>query len=452
MSYSQDNNVDKTDFCKLGSDLVISYNGSLLECIPSTRSSFIGTVLTRTGELISRSSRCDKWESLSSPSVYLFYDNDTDTTFLVDTCIRKIKEIEPSGRILNCTDQIIYEIKDGEWVPVCDLSSHQQKTIVLVNTVSATDTSATFTFPGDFQEVDPFSEISATNIRRLGNNITVIFPTFGSGSLPSGGATVLIFTVCIDGELVTIIKIFIRQAASPQRTGARGGTYLVSTTGLPIEAAAAAGVATLPGIQTVPVTTLPINAIPAANAPPANPTVLGFVAPGVGGLAPLTGADVAAIVNWQELVDAPGNGFDPATGTITALVTGDYQITAELQYLRVFPLATRNFVPYYVLVRSNSSGVPIEVLERAFVNANLFTAPLPVPGSRPTFDLLEVGQASFDIIVRLNTGDRVRLFYIDPLLGTIPPNSPSPGFPQGTGGYVLDPLGTTFNSELLSTL
>jgi len=459
MSYtSQDNASDKSGFCHLGSDLVISYNGSLLECIPVNRCSLVGTILTRNGQLISRNNRRDNWQNLLTPSVYLFYDNDTNVTFLVDTCKCKIKEIEPCGRILDCTDRIIYEIKCGDWVPICDLSNRQQRTIVLCNSVGATATTALFEFPGSNPVVDCFSEVLASNVTFLGNSATVTFPLTGPGSLAAGGCTTLIFTVCIDHETVTIVKIFIRQTgAALQRFSAQAGTFGT-------RAAVGVLIPTLPTIVTPG---------PAPTALPAFP--------------PITEAAVAPINLWAiERYDRPADSFNPATGIFTAPVAGDYEIDAVLTYnatlLRTLvngadnltPFGPHAFLPRFVLVRNRTATAPGEIIADAPIDAQVepittsvtaivtavppslaitTTETVAVPCGTPVstaaaplatqFNLAEQGQAVISTGITLAAGDTLQILYIDDVNcygGTIPPNL----------GYTLDPLGTSFRAELLA--
>ena len=68
----------------------VTYSGSLMESIPQNAAALIGIVLTRSGELVTRSDCNEKWEIISTPYVYLFLDTDINITFLVDTCLKKI--------------------------------------------------------------------------------------------------------------------------------------------------------------------------------------------------------------------------------------------------------------------------------------------------------------------------------------------------------------------------
>jgi len=484
MSYtSQDHATDKSEFCQLGSELIISYNGSLIECIPSIRSSLVGTILTRTGQLVSRTTRGDNWENVSSPFVYLFYDNDSNATFLVDTCKCKIKEIDPHGRILDCTDRIIYEIQCGKWVPVCDLSNNQQRTIFLANSVPATATTASFEFPGVNPIVDPFSEVLAANVVFLGNTATVTFPATGPGSLPAGGSTVLVFTTCVDCELVTIVKFFTRLAAvtTATRFSAQAGQI---------------GVATAPIATAITATPFPGVADPLGGL--LAPTLL------IG-----SGARAFPVATWFEIYDLPAPGiFDPATGiaTITTGAAGNYLVTAQLSYTSPAPIPNaavtvvgttptaitlRTAVPYFALVRSTGvvgggvivdvapvtaqlvSAATLPVLDATAATATLFLAtlgiPLPagadpatfaaavaalIPAGATFYDVNEIGEAVFTIGLTLNANDRLQIVFVDPLAVTATAGPALPTLPAvpvvaTAPGYRLIPLGTTFNATRL---
>lgn len=75
-------------------ELQILYSGSLMESIPKNAGSFVGTILTRYGELVTRFESHQKWETINTPPVYLFLDIDINMTFLVDTNLKKIKIYE----------------------------------------------------------------------------------------------------------------------------------------------------------------------------------------------------------------------------------------------------------------------------------------------------------------------------------------------------------------------
>ena len=492
MSYSSsDNASDQSGFCKLGSDLVISFNGSLLECIPQCRSSCVGTVLTRKGELVSRTSRRANWEPLSTPSVYLFYDNDTNATFSVDTCRCKIREIQPCGRILDCTDRVIYEIKCGNWVPICDLSNRQHRTIVLVNTVPATATSASFEFPGINPVVDSFSEIFTDQVVFLGNTATVTFRPSGPGSLPAGGAVALSFTVCYGCEEVTVVKIFIRLPGAGARFSAQGGAIAPITTPLATPLTALV----LPGIAD---------------------SLGGLILPS---LAAGATARAFAIAPWAlEIYDRPAPGiFDPITGiaTVSVAAAGDMLVNSQLSYSSPAPIANvgaaitgtgtgtivtgvtfRTAVPYFALLRNEViiDVAPVTANLQLVSFANLGIPPPPYavtdapsilaalgvilpPGAIAVivanaigtaiinasfagvnfYDLNEIGVATISIGLTTVPGDRLRLVYVDPLAvftgtpgtGVALPTLPAVPVVATAPGYRLIPLGTTFNGTQL---
>lgn len=118
-----------SSFCKLTSELTISYNGLFLEHSKKHRD-LSGYILSRDGVVSNRKSIHSEWSVVTTPEVFLFYDNDSYITYLVNRCDKVIEQIFPHGRILDCTDRVIYEIKDDAWCPVCDLSEKDFKLVI----------------------------------------------------------------------------------------------------------------------------------------------------------------------------------------------------------------------------------------------------------------------------------------------------------------------------------
>jgi hypothetical protein len=456
MNYSESSS-QRSGFCKLGSDLVISYNGTFLDCVPQTRSPHCGTVLTRNGQLFFRTSRQHDWELITTPSVFLFYDNNTNATFKVDICEKRIKEIQPQGRILDCTDRVIYEIKCNEWVPVYDLSNHIHRTIVLCNTVPATATTFTFEYPGCNPVVDCFSEVSAANVEFCDGTATV---NLSLTDLPVGGCITLLFNVCIDHETVTIAKIFVR-AADFVPTAAPRFSVIGGQTGATLGA---------------PVTVAP-------GFPPLSPVL------------PTSGT--VAITGWTEIYDRPAPGsFDPVTGTYTIHVAGDYEFTSELSYdfknrtpsfitnavtptiengvltgLTIDNITPRTRVPYFALLRNNQIVATAPVIaNRRLVTPNDFRFLLPAGVDAPitlgpdvvgteVIDIAEIGNVKIELSLPANVNDVFRLVFVrddlpptirevtglNPAFQPLVDTTPTPFNQTPT----LIPLGTTFHSEFL---
>lgn len=441
--YPRCDDLEKSGFCKLASDLIISFSGRFVDCVPNLRSGITGVILTRKGELLSRTSRCGHWQELQFPSVHLFFDCGTENTFLVDHCKHIIKQVEPCGRILDCTDRIIYEIKDCKWVPICNLADKVSRTIVRCSTISATATSVVLDTIGNFVEVLEFSEIPVDLVSVADGQITVSLP---NGTIAPGGCAVLLYRTCFCGEELIVAHLIIR-----------------SPTPAPIVARFSAQAGTIAATPLL----IPGGALPIVD------PILAFLPPAAS-LAPivvtdpLTGAtNISPVTTWVERYDVP-SGFDPITGIWTVPVTGDYQVNAVLTYDSpvAFPLfATvgvpptavipRTEVPRFVLIRTRAGapfGAPGEIVADAPVTADRlagFDTGIVIGGVTviiDTLDLAEVGQASINIGLRLAAGDTLRIFFVNDtnaLLSTLPvPGIFGPG-------YILDPLGTTFNAHFL---
>lgn len=458
-------NCSKKRLEGLATKLAFSYNGILVDCKPSQQSSIIGTVLTRHGHLISRDSRDSNWENICTPSIYLFYDNETCITYAVNTCERSIHKVKPCGRILDCTDRVIYEIKDDEWCPICNLKNKKQRFIVLCNSVPANATEVTFEFSGSNPKVDPFSEIPADRVTFSDGHATV---TFDETNLPPEGCSVLLFHVKLCCESTTIAKIFIRASAPPvititPRYSAIGGSSAENP------------------IQNFPITI-------ASGFP-----LLDIVLPSPNVAIP--------IINWIELYDRPSPGsFNPSIGTYTIITPGDYDIEAVFSYkfsniepvalptqvsttiendtltrLAIVTAVPRTRVPYFALIRTrgNTNAIvavaPVEANRRNLLPIDFeyllpqdSTAQIeisPQLNNIQAFDIIEVANVSINIGLPLFAGDILRLVFIldsepDTLLQVIGldsefnPVTEITSLPFGQVPNMIG-LGTTFNGELL---
>jgi hypothetical protein len=459
------NNFDKEGFCKLGSELVISYTGTIEECIPEKKSSVVGTILTRFGELVSRDSPCDEWVTILTPSVYLFFDIVTNHVFLVNTCRKKIEEIKYTGRTLNCSDRIIYEVKCNKRTSVCNLANKQYKTIVLCQSVPENATSVCFQFPGSDPVVSCFSQISPCDVVFQCNTAIVRFPLCGPGSIYSNECVVLLFDVCIDGNLYTIAKIFNRESRGSVRFSSQAGK--ISTNTLPNSIGTSLGDCLI------------------------TPT-----------LAPGSTALAYPIVNWEQIYTHP-ELFNSTTGLATILKSADYSINAKLNYCSGNPipnfnaivnfdgvnttavLTLRDQVPYFALVKNGGTivnvapitanlvpatpsalGLPATTIgltenQAAYILTNLgVLAPIgstalatlqaiidafySLPIGSSVYDLTEIGEAIFNINLPLIAGNNLQVVFVDPL-ATFTGNPGSGVALPTTLYYELIPLGTTFN-------
>ena len=95
----------------------ISYNGRLVKSVPKHK---VGTILTRDGKVLSRSSLDERWAVIQTPISFFFYDNKTYSSYCVNTEEKYLEKKNPTGRIIDCTDQKLYEIQKEEWCPIYD--------------------------------------------------------------------------------------------------------------------------------------------------------------------------------------------------------------------------------------------------------------------------------------------------------------------------------------------
>lgn len=390
--------------------LSIAYNGILCDEIPHRKSRHHGAVLTRGGQVYYRKS-CDRcWECIQTPAVFYFYDKHRCATYKVDKCI--ITEAEPQGRILDCVDRTIYEIKHGKWVQVCRLSSKRRKTLVKTTVLPLDATSYTFRYLGCDPCVDRFSEIPCAFVRFADGIATV---NYNFTLVPVGESIALIYHTKLDCEKVTVIRLFVRldTGATTIRFSANGGTL-----------AARPSTATVTG-------TVPAPLVQAGNS--------------------------YDITGWTSIYDRPGSALDAALGTFTVKTPGDYEFTVDISYnyggrvrsvwmtdgtvtvgfpgefVTVTSIVTRTTVPYFALLKNNTivAVAPVVAQRRyptqedfADLDNNTLTAyyvdlntlqslqdRLPIRTTE-VIDIAEVGKVSINAAVPANAGDVFRVVYV----------------------------------------
>ena len=395
----------------LASGLAISYNGQFLQDCPKERSSAVGTILTRKGQVHVRDSEDECWDNVITPTTFYFYDNQWEVTFLVDGHKKSITEVKPEGKILDCTDRVIYEIRDSTWCAVCDLSDKAVRTIVKCTHLNACE--ERFDVLGNNPVLLPeLSEISAEDVNLANGSLNpaVIEP---------GHCAVLIYKTCLCDEKVIVAHIFIRDAETIRFSASCG--------------------------QFAPLVSVPVTPIAVPFEDPSCPP-----ATSVGCLTPiLPGAiNLVPIVNWVEQYDIPG-GFDPATGCYTSPQTGDYQVNAILSYCSplALPLTLEVSVPWYALIRfpagTNPATTPGMIAFCAPVAKNEQAA-LDIA------DRIEISQAAINVGLRLNAGDRLCIYYVDEVASTLATiTNPGPPVVLSPGGYRLILNCTAFNAHFL---
>lgn len=491
MRHSSNCPSDTSDFCQLGSKFTICFAGSLVDCVPNIRSRTTGTILTRKCEIVSRCKSADRWETVTTPSMYLFYDNDTEKSFMIDSGKCSMKKVRPCGKILDCTNKIIYEVRHDEWHIICDLNQ-KNHTVTSINSIAANENTFSFEFFGSDPTINEFSEITSDEVSFNGTSATIKFNSAGQGSIPDHGSVTLILDVIINCEHVSIVKIFIRQSDSKNvpRISARGGQIIK----------------------------VPTNNVPAPITVPIFPLQFDGTTDSLGGLLsptldPGSTARAYTIGNWVEIYDKPVSGtFNHLTGNLTVSTRGDYLVNSQVSYssptiihdLGAFANAQgafityRNAVPYFALVLNNFivdiKPATADLLSVNFQNlgvapfpnngtaasARVFLATLGIPTinltdveliqvsiaitaainadiiARKTFyHLASTGTATISTSLTLKRGDRLSLIFVDPLHISVtgPQVVPLPTIITTTvpRGYQLIPLGTTFNVTFLGS-
>lgn len=441
--------LDKcTRLDRLVSEWSISYNGYFLDSIPPKRGSVTGVVLTRYGELVTRSSRRYDWEKISAPNVYLFYDNDSNATFKVYRSSERIKEVQPFGRIFDCTDKILYEVIDANWHAICDFECEKEISTIVKCTNAVRipgTTSVSVNLIGNQPVIDSLSEIQ--NVIISGNTAII-------SSLPNDNCAVLMYTTCVSGpassehwsgKIVRVALIILFDISTDlnaifkyiPRFSAQNGVI----SGTPVSSGAVAV-----GSVIVPIPFLTL-AVAINLTAPINPN---FAFP---------------INSWiTEHYDLPTNQFDPPTGIMLTQRGGQYHINVNLSHalsgIVTFGVVTtitdgvitsftpRSFIPFFALLVNGviraiapltTQRITIGDLLGGFLGQPILPGTTPIigpifealgqliPGLTPggitgittslfsleTFNINEVGQANIDIGLTLNVGDTVRIVYVD---------------------------------------
>lgn len=439
--------------------LSIGYNGIFLANSSKEKCSEIGVVLTRGGKVFVRDSKHDSWDDVETPLVFFFRDNKSETSYLVDKNKKSISEANPHGRVLDCTDQMIYEVVHHEWKPICDFSTKVTRTVVrcshlpavqVTGPVSSRQVSACLlnnileegkcepitvsslpgcelTVPIDVLGCDAvvlceFSEIDADMVDLCNGFMS-------ADAVAPGECAVLIYEACVCGEKVIVAHIFIREAVVP-RFSVKCGQFV------PPEAPVPAAVAT---------------PVPDPLCPDMDPC-----------LVPITSVDGIAtnlyqLQDWVTVYQVPAGQFSPA-GVWTVPRSGDYTIKAEIYLCSLRRLVLlldsdgQIDCPYFILVRypagADPSVTPGVIEACAPIQNNLgIIGTTTVP---PLQDRIESIHCSFDVGLRLTAGEQFVIYYVDDqrlaITRTLPPVSGDPDI-----GYRTVRCGTTFNANYLGS-
>ena len=361
------------NFCQAFGELAISYNGHLVDCVPKEHSCSIGTILTIDGKIYTREECGDPWELILSPAVFFFYDNKTNFTYQVDSCKKSIQDIEPHGRILDCTDKKIYEIKDNQWCPVCDLNAEEQccpESLVFVQSVSSCATGINFSVQGTCPEViSEFSQIQASNV----NFIT------GTVALPASGSPVLYYSTNICGKNTNVAQIFIREPDTPRMSGIKCLNSL------------------LPGFVSSDITPLVSRCSRPDN----------VTSP--------TGGNTFSPTGISTIISSPTGQLSASTWTVP--VTGDWELNVGVSYDGVPNLPNPSIDPKgnnnFILVRSR--GTTNEVLDVVLVQYDHYTTYVLNNGvliRTDNYEIVNNGRAVFNELLNFQAGDVVSIYLV----------------------------------------
>ena len=437
--------------------LFIGYNGVFLADSSKEKYEKSGVVLTRGGRVFVRDSKKDHWDDVATSSIFLFRDNETESTYLVDKNKKSIAKANLCGRVLDCTDRVVYEIDDCKWSPVCDLSAKTTRTIVRCSHLSACQS----TGPISVRQVsakllnrivkkggcDPCEPIEVDSLP--GRELTIPFEVLGCDArilcefseidsdlvdlcngflsvdaVAPGECAVLVYQTCLCDETVIVAQLFIREGIAP-RFSAKCGQFV------PADAPVATPVA--------PPFDDPL-------CPEPDPCLIPIES--IGGLT----TNLYQLQNWSTIYQVPESQLTPG-GVWTVPETGDYEVKAEIHLcsarrLPVFSTSANIRTTYFVLVRYPVEADPVTIPGVIAACAPLENNLNPTGVTFQTEDRLESANASFDIGLRLNAGEKIIIYYVEDIIEsftrTLPPIAGSPG-----AGYQTVRCGTTFNANFL---
>lgn len=433
------------------SGLSIGYNGSFLSKSDKEKCHKSGVVLTRGGRVYTRDRKQDPWDRVETPRQFFFRDHKSETTYLVDKDRKSIEESDAQGRVLDCTDRIIYEMSPSGWQPVCDLSTQASRTIVRCHHLAAASTAGSISS----RQVDCrllnqiLKQGNCAAVSLPGYDLNIPFEVLGCNAkvlddiseIPSqlvdlqhgflseeavapGSCAVLTYETCWCDETVMVAQLFIREAFRP-RFSAKCGQFVP------------------PG---APVAAVVATPLPDPLCPEMDPCLVPIVS--VDGMA----TNLYQVVNWMSSMQTPPGQFSDE-GVWTVPQSGDYNVKAEL-YLcsdrRLTLFGPNNDIrsTYFVLVKYPAGADPavtpgvIEVCAPIQNNLAFFGTTTPVQ------DRLESVHASLDIGLHLNVGEQLVIYYVEDVglsfTRTLPPLEGDPN-----QGYRLIRCASTFGANYL---
>ena len=343
-----------SNFCHLHGEMAFSFNGHFVKK-EKDDGDRTGVVLTKNGKVFVRDNINSHWEPIKTPAVFLFYDNKHGVSYKVDTCEKSIERIEPHGRIIDCTDLVIYEIKDRQWFPIFNMAdSRSVETLVFSETVSACATGVNFQVVGTNPSVLTFSQIPASAV------------DFATGSIDPaavlpGSSMVLLYTSFVCGKCTIIAQIIIR-GETQVRVSAQCADE-ISPTGVTL----------------------------AAIIPCPSPVDILTVQP--------TASNAFLVSAWGTNYSVPAGQMSPTGWRVPQ--AGDYDLNVVVTYLTSEPVDNNSEADNFILTQT--SGSTVTIIGRVSVLYNF---------NGTDFTLAPRGQAVFSKGLRAQAGDVIQLYLV----------------------------------------